>query len=371
MKYQAITIDTSIFDKYGRKLESGLLNQLTQFGSSPVWFVISEVVKSELYRHILDSTFSSKTKVKGSISSAAQHQLISEEKRNDLIEMFEIDPEVVARERIDRYLKSVDATVVPAKGHVDIDELLRIYFEGTAPFSKEGKKKNEFPDAIALLSLEDWARNNAATLIAVSTDKDWISYGETSDYIDVVEDLSEALSCFQSLGVALEFLTNSFFCEPPSNIPDAVHLGIESNLKDELITLTFEPNATGGYFTDPEDIVEFQDIQIEFGSLKENKDDFTIVSANDDEIAFEAPVIVTATASCRFSLHTMGSNRSEYVGISTAVQNVDLEMTILISLRGDFSLPDVKDIEGTLELEEAEFVEYVPRIEFGDLVPDE
>ena len=67
----------------------------------------------------------------------------------------------------------------------------------------------------------------------------------------------------------------------------------------------------------------------------------------------------------------MGSNRSEYVGISTAVQNVDLEMTILISLRGDFSLPDVKDIEGTLELEEAEFVEYVPRIEFGDLVPDE
>ena len=87
--------------------------------------------------------------------------------------MFEIDPEVVARERIDRYLKSVDATVVPAKGHVDIDELLRIYFEGTAPFSKEGKKKNEFPDAIALLSLEDWARNNAATLIAVSTDKDW------------------------------------------------------------------------------------------------------------------------------------------------------------------------------------------------------
>ena len=103
------------------------------------------MVKSELYRHILDSTFSSKTKVKGSISSAAQHQLISEEKLNDLIEMFEIDPEVVARERIDRYLKSVDATVVPAKGHVISMSCSEYTLRVLLHSQKKGKRKMNFP----------------------------------------------------------------------------------------------------------------------------------------------------------------------------------------------------------------------------------
>lgn len=50
-----ITLDTSIFDRYGCNLKFPLLTSLDQFNGGAVRVVFSEIIISEVSRHIVDS----------------------------------------------------------------------------------------------------------------------------------------------------------------------------------------------------------------------------------------------------------------------------------------------------------------------------
>ena len=63
-----------------------------------------------------------------------------------------------------------------------------MYFSPETPF-EEGKK-HEFPDAIALITLEDWAKTNGKNLLAITRDKGWIAFCEKSEWIDAEQDVS-------------------------------------------------------------------------------------------------------------------------------------------------------------------------------------
>lgn len=52
MKYDAITLDTSIFDRYDLALEAGMLKQMEQFQGGNSQFVLSEIVIREVHRHL-------------------------------------------------------------------------------------------------------------------------------------------------------------------------------------------------------------------------------------------------------------------------------------------------------------------------------
>ena len=71
--------------------------------------------------------------------------------------------------------------------------LIAMYFEPSPPFEGTGKKKNEFPDAIALITLEDWAREPEKKILAVSKDHGWVSFAEKSEFIDINKELPAAL----------------------------------------------------------------------------------------------------------------------------------------------------------------------------------
>src|SRR5260370_35343081 len=75
----------------------------------------------------------------------------------------------------------------------DIKQLMARYFAAAPPFEGSGKKKNEFPDAIALLSLEAWAKAKSKTILAISNDGGWASFAEDSEHIDLGNDLAARL----------------------------------------------------------------------------------------------------------------------------------------------------------------------------------
>ena len=52
MDYGAITIDTTIFDQKGLRLESGILKTLEQFNGMPSRLVLSEIVIREVHSHL-------------------------------------------------------------------------------------------------------------------------------------------------------------------------------------------------------------------------------------------------------------------------------------------------------------------------------
>lgn len=54
MKYDAITLDTNIFDENSLSLEGGMLQQLQQFKGGLAHFVLSEIVVREIHRHLTE-----------------------------------------------------------------------------------------------------------------------------------------------------------------------------------------------------------------------------------------------------------------------------------------------------------------------------
>jgi hypothetical protein len=59
-----------------------------------------------------------------------------------------------------------------------MDTVVDMYFKLKAPF--EEKKRAEFPDAIALVSLERWAELNKLKILVVSYDSGWEEYCASS-----------------------------------------------------------------------------------------------------------------------------------------------------------------------------------------------
>lgn len=105
-------------------------------------------------------------------------------------------------QRLGRWIKKTGILVVDAGDFVQVEDLSALYFGSEAPFSSEGKKKSEFPDAIALLTLQGWANFNGTHVLAVSNDADWKRFCDGSSEVHLVQDLGAALSAFQTPNAA-------------------------------------------------------------------------------------------------------------------------------------------------------------------------
>lgn len=81
--------------------------------------------------------------------------------------------------------------------NVRTSDVMEAYFQPAPPFSATGKNKAEFPDAIALMSLERWAKEKNLKIMAVSNDKGWQAFGELSAQIDAHAELKDALAVLQ------------------------------------------------------------------------------------------------------------------------------------------------------------------------------
>jgi hypothetical protein len=190
----AITLDTNIIDKFGHDFGHPMLRNLDQFDEIGVKIVFSDIVAREVQSHIARDAAHSLLKVRKAL---AQHKSAW-----DLIQTLDElgsssnisgSPTNFARAKWQRFISDTNAIEVVAAGTVSVDTLIGRYFDGKPPFEKEGKKKAEFPDAIALLSLADRAHARKTKVLAVSADDGWKKFAEASDQIIVVQDIAKVL----------------------------------------------------------------------------------------------------------------------------------------------------------------------------------
>lgn len=78
-----------------------------------------------------------------------------------------------------------------------MSQLIDLYFNKKPPFHNENPKKSEFPDAIALASLEAWSIKENRKILVVSRDGDWKSFCDQSNRLYLLNDLATALEMFQ------------------------------------------------------------------------------------------------------------------------------------------------------------------------------
>ena len=357
MEYDAITLDTTIFDQYQINFEGGLLPMLTQFKEGRIEFIISEIVLREVESHLtakLKETTSSLSKV---VKECRSQKLIPEEVINIISEFVEYnEPEIVAKQRLEEFIEDTRALIIPAV-KAKIDELIRMYFEASAPFSLPTKKKYEFPDAIALLSIEKWAEENNKRVLAISSDKGWSAFAENSDRIDLEKDLADALSKFQHSLDQARCLMKDFVKKICAKI-NPIYSDFTEALKDAL----FEADANAYAASDFE--FGFDQVDLTLIDFQISPDNFKIVNVGHKRIAIILNIVIEAHAGANVSMFVRDSVDKDYILLDQDYVTTEKEFSADLILSCE-----VKALENDWEYDitRLEFLDDLEEIDFGHI----
>lgn len=296
MKYDAIAIDTSIYQRHGFKFDQGLLKTLEQFKGKPAGLLIPEIVAREIIDHIAQKANEAAVQLERAHRNYDEEFGLSKE-----ISFHAPQPqsgEEVAKRKFANFVKNTGAKIIKTEGLLNVQKLIDCYFNKKPPFPATGKKKSEFPDAITLLVLDEYAKRNDIRILSVSADTDWKEYISTSERMGHTEDLAKGISEFQtqeSLFEACKQLSD-FFKDPQS----AYLSDLKTEISKKITQQRFKYEAYSE-FTWEEQFLALDFIDFEFFSGNKEAT-FYPVSIQHDNITVETKVIIKAKAIGEFSL---------------------------------------------------------------------
>ncbi len=215
------------------------------------------------------------------------------------------------------FLYETGAEPLDCGEYVTVSVLLKQYFSNQPPFAETGKKKNEFPDAIILMAIEEWAERMDKSVLAVAKDDDWKRYCETSKHIDYEEELSAGLAVFNEANAPYALL---------ANLESALESGAAKPFLDDLEARLKALNS----FTPDQDAESY--------------------------FYWEPDAL---------SVHDSVDRDYVNMGTVTATAEKEFESEILITISGDLNGP----IDG-LTIEDVEIVSLPKTIHFGTLELD-
>lgn len=366
MKYDAITLDTNTIERKGFSFETGLLGQLSQFKEGNAQFILSEIVVREVIKHMTRSANEQRDQLKTALQKSAKLGLIAQDQSENAEALKDglVEPKVAVRQRLANFIEATGATIVPAE-HADMKQLVEHYFGTLAPFEDTGKKKSEFPDAIALLSMERWGQENNKRILAISDDGGWSDFAKNSEWIDVETDLAKALEMFQALAVeAHKTIVGFLSALVRGSYPDWYdHL--EEEVFSEITQMTPYGEADSHLY------VEVYEVELEPKEFTLIDDDegglVHVVRVGKDRITASILVDVEFEASGSADFAVYDSEDKDYVpmGGNSCRTTVKKTVPILVEflLRHD-------DEEEPFEIGKVEFVEQIEDVDFGYIDPD-
>jgi hypothetical protein len=325
--------------------------------------VISEIVIRELTRFLKDEIKTARENIRRASKDALKHGVLSVELVEEIRNVIDTAsaPEEAAKKRIRSFADATKMTIVQAN-QADIKELVRRYFEPSAPFEASGSKKSEFPDAIALLSLEAWAQPTGKKILAVSNDKGWVDFATSSAFIDVETDLAKALEILQKFTEEAEEFIHTLL----NKLDEGQYPNLFEELIDALsdavgeLDVTAEASSPFHFEADPVAMC-FVNFQFE---KSDNEHDLAVVQIGKDKIVARIRVAINAKAECDFSLSLWDSIDKEYIslGSTSAETSIEFDAAVLVT----FSLDESKDLSA-VKLLHLEIVEAIDSVDFGDI----
>jgi len=366
-QFGAITLDTSIFEAHGLKLESGLIKQLEQFKDDSTKLIISEIVQEELLSHLTEKTKEVKKNVEDSLRKAKEYWKFDsqeiEKVKKSLFDGYEVEEFV--SERFDEFIENTSLEVIKAQDYLSVEDLIQKYFRAKPPFSETGKKKNEFPDAIALMSLESWAIKNETKIIAVTLDNDWKNFSKDSKYLYCTDDLAGALGLFQLQDAddICKYLYDKYERGSLVNL----EIAISNALDYQVSNIYIDPEVSSGFVYEEEE-TEIRVNGFTFKLFDDINTIFRPVNFDSDSLTVESKLIVDVNIECGFSFSVYDSIDKDYVamGGNSIDTQTNLEVGVLITFAGDLN-----KVGTEIEIDDVE-VE-IPKaisVDFGDLEPD-
>lgn len=215
------SIDTDLIQAKAFSFSEGQLNLLSQQVPANLEIVMTEVVQREILDHRISLIKEDVEKLKNSIKNLKKKGVFDFAGLKG--ELDDVRFFCAIRERfcaeIQGFLSAGNGCVLRISD-ADPQTLLSIfedYFSLQPPFDSNKEKKHEFPDALSLALLEQYAEDQGKKGVVVSGDKGWKSYAESSDnlyYLASIEDLANLFTSTSEIAGGIKrILSESMGCE--------------------------------------------------------------------------------------------------------------------------------------------------------------
>jgi PIN domain len=356
VKYDAVTLDTNIFDQSRLNLERGILAQFEQFAEGSAKFVLSEIVQWELFRHLKSDADLAKQQLETAVRRSGLAELFNEKTLASLRTLTSgvLNASDVANRRLMNWMARSGCEIVGASG-ANIERLITMYFAPEAPF-EEGKK-HEFPDAIALITLEDWARINGKKLLAITRDKGWIAFCEKSEWIDTEPDVSNALQRFQAHTESARRLVASLLSSIAAGERQDVKNELEERLASEIVEIEPVIEAGSDFYWSADSFHN----RMEHISLLTSSDSFKIIQTRKDGVVARITLKIIARVDVKFN-YFADANHAHKIAENDESIETEFRASVLVTIQGDAAhdctLADLELDDASIELD------------FGDIGPD-
>lgn len=222
LKTRNVLLDTQAFLQYKFRFDHPALKRLLDLCKSRMLqLILTEPivgeVRAKLTEQLADAAKSLNQfhKLAGAIENNLPDQykgLLAKPTESEVIELG-----VKAWEG---YLANSKAIIVPASV-VNGTDLLELYFGAKPPFA-DGRKKNEFPDAISVLSIAAWMKTNQTKVYVVSQDSDLASWCEETPGAIHIKSLAEFIDLYNRAEEKLTELAHEIFIKKQSTFLEAI-----------------------------------------------------------------------------------------------------------------------------------------------------
>lgn len=361
---RAISVDTCIFTETGYRLDSGILKRLEQFKGNAFQLVFSEITLREIRGHIVRDSEEARVKLISALRGVGKYWAIQADKQelvaNDLLGAKSAKD--IALIRLQDFGDRCGIHLIEAKTTLDISELLKRYFNTQPPFETAAEKKSEFPDAIALLSLQAWAKKEGTAVLFVTKDKGCKRFCTESDYLYAIDSLSDALTLIQERDVHCAALCRAIETNIDSGAyPDLIDR-IETAISDNIWDIDWIVDADSAFYYEE----ELEDVVVASCDFTptHGRYAFRAVDFRSDSLVVQASIRLKVDATCGFSLSVKDGIDHDMVHIGDATVSAESTVTvdILLTFEGlDADIPEITEIE---------LISSRQTLEFGSIQPD-
>lgn len=210
----AISVDTSIFDEKRLNLNSAVMQATARLKPLSFDYLLSSIVAKEVENHLENAAQDSLRNAKKAVGKVLFAFDIEIPTRDEILEQITggKSPRDIAEERWAKYLAESGCEVIDDHSLVETSTLFDAYFAGEPPFGT-GRKKDEFPDALALNALERAAVDRGSGILVVSKDGDWRDYCEKSENLYIVQEIERALALIRNAPPVLKMAVHTWLVE--------------------------------------------------------------------------------------------------------------------------------------------------------------
>lgn len=192
------SIDTNLIQAAGYNFAQGALHQLPKQLPASIGLQLPEIVVSEIVKHRMESVHKADNLLRGAADELYRLTTIDLSEVRGSIEKLNAIEVATQRftQQVHDYAAQCRGAVLPTAGVDAVTSLFADYFAQRPPFGLSERKKSEFPDAMCLWQLEQYAKDNDTIGIIASDDKGWKQYAAESETLYCAGSIDELAALF-------------------------------------------------------------------------------------------------------------------------------------------------------------------------------